>query len=71
MSNLTEKVNFRKKVIEDLTENGGYVKGYDPKKCRVMDSNHNPLYNVPKEIIVSLWEDGELKIVNLTYVLNT
>lgn len=48
------------KVITDLFNNNGYVKGFGPKQCRVMDSEHNPLYNVKKSIINDLISDDKL-----------
>lgn len=58
------------KVITDLFNTNGYVKGYGPKQCRVMDGEHNPLYNVNRMIIMSLISDGKLKQEGLIFKLN-
>lgn len=58
------------KVITDLFNTNGYVKGYGPKQYRVMDGEHNPLYNVNRMIIMSLISDGKLKQEGLIFKLN-
>lgn len=58
------------KIITDLFDTDGYIKGYGVDKCRVMDGKHNPLYNVSKMIVNSLIYDGKLKQEGLIYKLN-
>jgi len=48
------------KIITDLFNTNGYIKGYGPKLCRLMDGEHNPLYNVNRMIIQSLIADDKL-----------
>lgn len=52
---------FKIKIITDLFNMNGYIKGHGPKLYRVMDGEHNPLYNVSRIIINSLIADGKLK----------
>lgn len=61
---------FKKKIITDLFNTHGYIKGYGSKLYRVMDGEHNPLYNVNKMIINSLIIDGKLKREGLILKLN-
>ena len=58
------------KIITDLFNTNGYVKGYGPKQFRVMDGEHNPLYNVNRMINMSLISDGKLKQEGLIFKLN-
>lgn len=68
--NTTEKLKLRLKLLKDLKENDGYVKGFGPKLCRVMDKDHNPLYNIDREIVEGLFADDKIKIDGLIYKLN-
>ena len=68
--NQTETIKLKKQVITDLFNKNGYVKGYGPKLCRVMDGEHNPLYNIEREIIDGLIFDDKLKKEGLIYKLN-
>jgi hypothetical protein len=58
------------KIITDLFNTNGYVKGYGAKQYRVMDGKHNPLYNVNRMIINSLIYEGKLKQEGLILKLN-
>lgn len=44
-----EIIKLKKLVITDLFNKNGYIKGFGSKLCRVMDGDHNPLYNVGRE----------------------
>ena len=65
-----EKLDLIKKTITDLYNTDGYIKGFGPKICRVMDGNHNPLYNINREIVNQLIEDNKLKQEGLIFKLN-
>ena len=65
-----EILKMKKMVITDLFNKNGYIKGFGPKLCRVMDSEHNPLYNISREIIDGLIADGKLKKDGLIFKLN-
>lgn len=52
--------NIKIKIITDLFNSNGYIKGYGATMCRVMDGEHNPLYNINKSIIMTLVSDGKL-----------
>jgi hypothetical protein len=56
---LTEN-EYKIKIITDLFNTNGYIKGHGPKLYRVMDGEHNPLYNVNRMIIQSLIADDKL-----------
>ena len=65
-----EKIKLVKKAITDLHNTNGYIKGFGPKQCRVMDGNHNPLYNMDKEILTQLIQDNKVKQDGLIFKLN-
>lgn len=68
--NQTEKLKLANKLISDLKTNDGYVKGFGPKLCRVMDKDHSPLYNINREVIDFLNQTEKLKLDGLFYKLN-
>lgn len=68
--NTTERLKLRLKLLKDLKENDGYVKGFGPKLCRVMDKDHNPLYNINREIVMGLVDNDKLKLEGLIFKIN-
>lgn len=68
--NQTEKLKLANKLTSDLRIHEGYVKGYGSKLCRVMDKDHNPLYNINKEVVDFLFQIEKLKLDGLFYKLN-
>lgn len=65
-----EIIKLKKLVITDLFNKNGYIKGFGSKLCRVMDGDHNPLYNVGRDVVEGLISDGNLKKDGLIYKLN-
>lgn len=67
---VTEITKLKTQVITDLFNKNGYIKGFGPKLCRVMDGEHRPLYNVKREIIDGLMDDDKLVRDGLIFKLN-
>ena len=58
-----------KQIITDLYNTDGYIKGYGAKLCRVMDGNHNPLYNINKELVNIMFAKETLVLEGMVYKL--
>jgi hypothetical protein len=67
---LDETIKLKKLIITDLFSKDGYIKGYGGKLCRVMDGEHNPLYNVKREIIDALIYEDKIIKDGLVFKLN-
>ena len=67
---LTEITKLKTQVITDLFNKNGYIKGFGPKLCRVMDGEHSPLYNVKREVVDGLIDDDKLIKDGLIFKLN-
>ncbi len=46
---------------------GGYIKGYSNSYKRVMDANHNPLFNITWGAFDALYEAGLIKLEGLIW----
>lgn len=58
--NKLQKEILETKVIEHLKKDNGYIKGFGQNMCRLMYSKHNPVVNVPKDIVTYLFNEGVL-----------
>jgi hypothetical protein len=67
---LDETIKLKKLVLTDLFNKDGYIKGHGPKLCRVMDGEHNPLYNVKRDIVDSLIYEEKIIKNGLVFKLN-
>jgi hypothetical protein len=67
---LDETIKLKKLVLTDLFNKDGYIKGYGSKLCRVMDGEHNPLYNVKRDIVDSLIYEEKIIKNGLVFKLN-
>ena len=61
--------DIRINIIKNLFDTDGYIKGYGAKLYRVMDGNHNPLYNVKRVIVDTLIDNGDVIQVGLIFKL--
>lgn len=62
------------KTAQDALERlkqGGYIKGYTNTHKRVMDKDHNPLFNLTWLAFDALADQGYLEKRGLVYVLNS
>jgi len=67
---LDEIIKIKKLIITDLFNKNGYIKGFGPKLCRVMDGEHNPLYNVKRDIVDALIYEDKIIKYGLIFKLN-
>jgi hypothetical protein len=67
---LDETIKLKKLIITDLFNKNGYIKGFGPKLCRVMDGEHNPLYNVKRDIVDALIYEDKIIKDGLIFKLN-
>jgi hypothetical protein len=67
---LDETIKLKTLVLTDLFNKDGYIKGFGRKLCRVMDGEHNPLYNVKREIIDALIYEDKIIKDGLVFKLN-
>jgi hypothetical protein len=65
-----EIIKLKKLIITDLFNKNGYIKGFGPKLCRVMDGEHNPLYNVKRDIVDALIYEDKIIKDGLIFKLN-
>lgn len=49
---------------------GGYIKGYSTSHKRVMDANHNPLFNITWGAFYALYDAGHLMQDGLVFKIN-
>ena len=57
---MTEEERKMNELVSTLQKNDGYVKGYGQTYCRVMTSDHKPIYNCLKSIVDQLIRSGTL-----------
>lgn len=62
-----------KDAVKDIVlkpRKGGYIKGMGTNKYRLMDSNHNPIKNIDREIVDLMKAEDFLQVNGLVRVLS-
>lgn len=68
---------MKKQEVRDVAKDtvlklrkGGYIKGMGTNKYRLMDSNHNPIKNIDREVVDLMKSEDFLQIDGLVRVLS-
>lgn len=56
-------------AYQSLVNRGGYIKGYG-EQFRVMDSDHNPIFNIPKDDIGLLINESVFERKEMVFILS-
>ena len=69
MTMITQFEKDTKELMSTMFKHNGYIKGYGDKKYRVMTADHSPIYNVNRDVVDFLVNNGELKHKGLVIVI--